>query len=132
MRKTLIALILVAPVLFGQTAKRQVHYSSSISRLTKPSDGKPEDIAFGYLTSSANIAPGDVSSVYLAKQFRMARNGVTHFVYRQRFQGIDVENGAWVVNVGADGSVLSASGTLYRAPAPIDFGNQLPPTTAVI
>jgi Fungalysin metallopeptidase (M36)/Fungalysin/Thermolysin Propeptide Motif len=131
MRRTLIALIFVAPVLFGQTAKRQVHYSSSINRLTKPSDGKPEDIAFGYLTSSANIASGDASSVYLAKQFQMARNGVTHFVYRQRFQGIDVENGAWVVNVGADGAVLSSSGTLYPAPPTIDFGTQLPPATAV-
>jgi hypothetical protein len=131
MRKFLFVMIVAVPCLVGQASERQVRYSSGSFTLTKPSSRSPHEIAFGYLSSSAAIAPDDLPSVYLAKEYRSAHNGVTHLVYKQRFQDIPVNNAAWVANVGADGAVLSAGGKLYPSPGPIDFGSQLAASAAV-
>src|SRR5262245_46104062 len=119
MRKILLALIVVAPVVLGQTAERQTRFST------------PERIAFDYLASSSGIPPEGLSSVYLAKEYTTAHNGVTHLVYRQRFQGIDVQNAAWIANVGSDGVVLNTAGKFYPEPEIINFADQLPAATAV-
>ena len=57
-------------------------------------------------------------ALYIAKQYRTEHNGVTHIIYRQRFQGADVLNAEWVVNVDRDGRVLNSGGTLVSA-APV-------------
>ena len=131
MRKLLFALLVAAPVLLGQTAGRQVQYSSRISTLTPPSGAPPENVGFGYLASSARVAADGLSNVYLAKDYTDAHNGVTHLVYRQRFDGIEVYNAAWVANIGPDGAVLSAGGTLYSVPTPVNFADRIPEATAV-
>ena len=130
MRRTLLALILAAPVLLGQT-QRQYHYSTPAAPLTAPSSSAPEHIAMAYIASTAGLPPEGLGSVYVAKEYTTSHNGVTHLVYRQRFQGIDVYNGAWSANIGPDGIVLSAGGKLYPEPGIINFADQLPAATAV-
>src|SRR5262245_2876853 len=131
MRQILFVLVFAVPVVLAQTAERQVRYSSPRSALTGPSNRAAEEVGFNYLTNSSGISPDDLPSVYLAKEYTSAHNGVTHLVYRQRFQGIDVANSAWIANVERDGAVLNVGGTLYPAPAAIDFSNQLPAANAV-
>lgn len=69
--------------------------------------------------------------MYLAKDYTTAHNGVHHLVYRQRFQGLDVYNASWVVNLAPDGTVLSTGGTLYSAPMAVDLGSIQSPGAAV-
>src|SRR5262245_152643 len=115
MRKIILVLMLAAPALLGQTAKRQAG----------PQGQTPQQIASEFMASSAVIAPDDLSSVYLAKQYTSAHNGVTHLVYKQRFQGFDVYNGAWIANIDSEGRVLNTGGKLFAAPDPVDLGNQI-------
>jgi len=129
MRPLILAFVFAVPVLFAQTSELQ--HSSPIPRLTEPSNRAPQDVGFDYLASSSGLSPDDLSGVYLAKAYTSAHNGVTHLQYRQRFQGIDVYNAAWVANVAADGAVVSAGGTLYPDPGTIDFASKIPATTAV-
>ena len=65
-------------------------------------------------TSSPNPSPSD--SLYIARQYRTEHNGVTHIVYRQRFQGADVLNAEWVVNLDREGRVLNSGGMLVPTP----------------
>jgi hypothetical protein len=132
MRRFLLVLIFVAPVLFGQVAERQNQYSTAAFRLTEPSDKPPNEIALSYLASSTGVAPDDIRGVYLAKEYKTLHNGVTHLVYRQRFQDIEVYNGAWVANLGPDGSILNTGGVLYPEPNLIDFAAQLSGAAAVV
>ena len=73
-------------------------------------------------TRSAALASGlgesYLAGLYVAKEYRTAHNGVTHLVYRQQFQGVDVYNVEWTVNIDSDGQVLNAGGSLASAPAP--------------
>src|SRR5690348_13684960 len=100
MRRTLIALILMVPVVLGQTKER-------------PS--ARQQAGLDYVASVSGLSADDLDSVFLAKEYTSAHNGVTHRVYRQRFQNIDVANAAWVMNIGRDGSVLNSGGNLYPA-----------------
>jgi hypothetical protein len=116
MRNIIFALMLAAPALLGQTVKRQAG----------PQGQTPQQIASELMASSSLIAPDNCSSVYLAKQYTTGHNGVTHLVYRQRFQGFDVYNGAWIANIGADGRVLKTGGRLFGAPQFVDVVTQIP------
>jgi hypothetical protein len=111
-------------MVLGQSAARQVQDAAS-------KNGRPNEIAFRYLESSSALSPDDLPSVYLAQEYQTAHNGVTHLVYRQRFQGIDVDNAAWVANIAADGTLLNAGGKLFPEPGPIDFANQITAANAV-
>src|SRR6185295_14815725 len=82
--------------------------------LTAPSSRAAAAIARDYVASAAsqmNISAQDLDSLFVAKQYITAHNGVTHLVYRQQFQGIDVFNSEWVTNIHRDGSIVSAGGT---------------------
>src|SRR5262245_42365021 len=111
MRRFLLTFFLAAPVLLAQTRS-------------------PKEIASGHVASKSGLIVDDMSSLYLAKEYKTAHNGVTHLVYRQRFQGIDVENAAWVVNIGPDDTIVSSGGKLYPAPDTVNFADQLPAATA--
>jgi hypothetical protein len=90
--------------------------------LTPPSSRAATEIALDYLASAAadlNLTLQDLDSVYVTKEYKTAHNGVTHLVYRQQFQGIDVDNAEWVTNLDSDGSVVSAGGTLYASPGQV-------------
>jgi Fungalysin metallopeptidase (M36)/Fungalysin/Thermolysin Propeptide Motif len=116
MRRALIALIVAVPVVLGQTKEWQ---------------SVPQQTGLNYLASVSGLSADDLDSVFLAKEYTTAHNGVTHLVYRQRFQNIEVANAAWVVNIGRDGVVLNSGGNLFPAPGSIDFGTQLPASKVV-
>jgi len=79
--------------------------------LTASSPRAPREIGDQF-TASQMDAPG----LYLANEYRTEHNGVTHLVYRQRFQGLDVHHAEWRVNIDRDGRVINAGGSLFQAP----------------
>src|SRR5689334_19049815 len=111
-----LSFLIVLP-LFAAKERQQF---SSREPLTAARTGAPRDIAGEYMRSTAatiGLDGADLAGLYIAKEYQSAHNGVTHFVYKQQFQGIDVYNAEWVVNVDRDGRVLNAGGFLYRRPA---------------
>src|SRR5215212_2814245 len=58
--------------------------------------------------AAAGLPDGVPSGLYLAQEYKTGHNGVTHLVYRQRFQGLDIHNAEWRVNVDGEGRVLNA------------------------
>ena len=87
--------------------------------LTAASPLDPRAIADSYLRSLApayELSELDLAGAFVAKQYRTAHNGVTHFVYRQRFQGLEVEGVEWTVNIDREGRVINAGGRPYKMP----------------
>jgi len=87
--------------------------------LTAADSRAPRQIADEFTRSSAvqgGLSLRDFPGIYLAKEYQSSHNGVTHFLYRQRFGGLDVVNAEWVVNVDRDGRVLNAGGQLFQGP----------------
>jgi extracellular elastinolytic metalloproteinase len=88
-------------------------------RLTGPSRLTPREISRDFLRTQApqqQIAASDIDAAYIDREYRTAHNGVTHLLYRQQFQGLDVDNAEWVVNIDSEGQVINAGGTLSRGP----------------
>jgi hypothetical protein len=42
------------------------------------------------------LSEADLAAAYVVKEYRTAHNGVTHLIFRQRFQGVDIVNAEWV------------------------------------
>lgn len=124
MRRLVSSIFLAVPLLFGPIAASQGP-ALPAAGLTGAAQRAPQDVAMAYLAGAAAVSVQDLPSVYLAKSYTTPHNGVTHLVYRQRFYGIDVENAVWVANVARDGRLLTAGGTLYPAPAIVNFGPQI-------
>ncbi|HLJ48384.1 MAG TPA: M36 family metallopeptidase [Bryobacteraceae bacterium] len=105
--------------LLGQQYDAPHHFLGTALPLTTPTTAYPEQAARQHLRSVAqelSLSPEDLASVYLAKQYGTAHNGVTHLIFRQRFAGVGVQNAEWVVNLDRNGRVLNAGGNLYPAP----------------
>ena len=88
--------------------------------LTEPSAAPKLEIASRYVSGqalAAGLALEDAAGLYLVKNYRTEHNGVQHFVYRQQFDGIDVWNSDFTVNIDADGRVINSGGQLYGRPA---------------
>ncbi|MBY0505264.1 MAG: M36 family metallopeptidase [Bryobacteraceae bacterium] len=66
--------------------------------------------------AAAGLPAVAADSLYIWKQYRTQHNGVTHTVYQQQYQGLDVYGATWVVNVDTDGQVINAGGKLYEPP----------------
>src|ERR1700694_118066 len=95
--------------LYAQNQEPKARYFAGDTPLTQPDAGRPEDIARSFLANAAaelSLAPEDLPSVFLAKEYRTDHNGVTHMVFRQRFQGIEVWNADWVTNLDRNGAVV--------------------------
>jgi hypothetical protein len=119
MRHILPLLLLTGFVATAQQTNAPRHYMRVAGPLTAASSALPEEIARQYLRSVAqdlSLTSQDLNSIYVAKEYRTAQNGVTHIVFRQRFRDIDVANAEWVVNMDRDGQVLNAGGQLLPAP----------------
>jgi hypothetical protein len=129
--RILIAVFVSGIVLFAQTAERKTYFAPPTNNQRATDQRPARDIARAFLESSAGVTPEDLDGVYMAQEYTSSNNGVTHVVYRQRFQGIDVYNAAWVANISPDGEVLSAGGTLYPAPGTIDYAGQITVAGAV-
>ncbi len=116
MRLAIAALALCATLSAGG---RRI-FSEAEGTLT-PGDARPKRaIALDFLQSTAakalDLGPADFAGTYVHKEFQTAHNGVAHFVYRQRFQGLEVYNAEFVINVDSAGRVLNAGGSLYNRP----------------
>src|ERR1043166_4285345 len=100
--KKWVVICLSAVCLYAQNSEPKARFIAGDSPLTEPDAGRAEDVARRFLEGSAanlSLAPEDLSSVYLAKQYQTDHNGVTHMVFRQQFDGIDVWNAEWVTNL---------------------------------
>ncbi|MFO0504961.1 MAG: hypothetical protein ACK527_22550 [Acidobacteriota bacterium] len=101
--------------------------------MTGPSGQAPLAIAEAFTAAQMQAAGLSIGqNLYLAREYRTGSNGVTHLAYRQRFQGLEVYQSEWVVNIDANGQVISAGGNLYPAPtgATPDFGQVIPAAQA--
>ena len=87
------------------------HLIRSNGALTESSAGSPREIGDQF-TAAQMEAPG----LYLAKEYKTDHNGVTHLVYRQRFQGLAIHQAEWRVNIDREGRVINAGGNLYQTP----------------
>ncbi|HEU0119158.1 MAG TPA: M36 family metallopeptidase [Bryobacteraceae bacterium] len=104
--------VLLLTLVFAWAAPIPRHAFSRDGELTGPSARAPREIAEAY-TATLSDAPG----IYLANEYKTAHNGVTHLVYRQRFQGLEIHGAEWRVNVDRDGRVINAGGQLFAAPS---------------
>ncbi len=126
-----LSLVCLAPLL-AQRPELSKHYLSVAAPLTPPSSRPAREIALNYvrgLAADLQLGEPDMAGVYVAKEYDTAHNGVHHIIFRQQFQGIDVQNAEWVVNIASDGSILNAGGNLYPAPAP---DTVLPPASSAM
>jgi len=94
------------------------------SPLTGSSAADPLDIARQYLTAQASrlgLTAEDVAHSIVTDRYHDAASGTTHLYLRQEFNGLEVDAANFVVNVSADGRVLSVAGGfvpgLYAAAA---------------
>lgn len=86
-----------------------------------PAQDLIESAAKSALTRAAAdlaLTPTSTQGTYIAKQYKTAHNGITHFVYKQEFQGLEVWNTEWVVNIDASGQVVNSGGQLAPEPSP--------------
>lgn len=100
-------------------AAERRHLLNPGGTLTKSSGDPAQQIASRFiegLSQELNFGPGDSDSVYLSKQYLTEHNGVTHLVYKQQYQGIEVYGAEWTVNIDRDGRVLNAGGILVPGP----------------
>jgi hypothetical protein len=120
MRTWMITGLLLALPALGQKVEAPHHLFNLTERLTAPSGAPRLQIAQDYLRGVAadlGLTEGDLAGVYLTKEYRTEHNGVTHLVFRQRFDGIEIENAEWVVNIDPDGQVINAGGSLFPQPS---------------
>lgn len=115
--KTLAAALALCATLFAGGRKI---FSDMDGTLTA-GDARPKRaIALEFLQNTASktleLGPADFAGTYVHKEYQSAHNGVTHFVYRQRFQGTEVYNAEFVINIDSAGRVLNAGGSLYSRP----------------
>ena len=82
--------------------------------LTGPHNGRPEDIALGFL--DRNLADFGLSAADLAgltvEEIVSRHNGVTHLRFQQTVNGIEVRERVLSFNVAPDGSIINAHGRL--------------------
>src|ERR1017187_8613153 len=89
--------ILLSLCAFAQNLPINRHIIGLKEPLTAPSGRAPQEIARDFLRTSAaaiGLTNADLGSAYVARQYMDAHNGVTHILYRQQFQGVDVYNSA--------------------------------------
>src|SRR5688572_17497319 len=119
MRSTVLSGLLFCAALSAAPPNSK-HYYNSSGTLTASSSRPAAEVALQFVREAAplhNLSAQDVDSIYLVKQYRTAHNGVTHFVFRQQFGGVDVRYSDFVVNIDASGRIINAGGNLYPAPA---------------
>ncbi len=88
--------------------------------MTSPHSGGARAAAEGFLKSigpALGLSDADLGTVFVAREYTTEHNGVTHFVFRQRFDDVDVFGAAYTVNVDRQGRVLNAGGDLVPRPS---------------
>ena len=123
MKKILVALAICALAAAAQMTARKPSVANHIfnlgGRLTEASGGAPEQVATDYLRKLApmyGLTEDDLATVYVAAQYQTAHNGVTHLLFRQKFDDVPVENAEWVANVDGEGRLINVGGRVYPRP----------------
>jgi len=112
--------LLAAGSIFSQDRFPRHTFSTSGRGLTPPSAAAKESIAAQYAKDQAlstGLSLEDLIGLYVVKSYVTEHNGVHHFVYLQQFDGINVWNSDFTVNIDANGSVINSGGQLYGRPA---------------
>ena len=81
--------------------------------LTGPTPGDPLEIAKEYMTSHAEqfgLSPADISNIRVTDRYTDADCGITHIYLRQLYNGLEVSNANFVVNVMPDGRLINVAG----------------------
>ena len=104
----------------NETAPPLHHIWSMSGALTPPSSAAPVSIAQNYIQSIAaqhGVNEKDLAGLYLVKEHRSTQNSVTHLLFRQQYEGIDVQGSEFTVNIDDQGQVLNAGGKLFPRPS---------------
>ena len=112
-------LCLALTIAASVSAAPHKHLFSDTGALTAESSAPPRKIADDFLRSQAaalGLSGEDLAGAYIVKEYRTSHNGVSHFVYGQRFHGLPVFNAEWTVNIDREGRVINAGGFLSAAP----------------
>ncbi len=92
-------------------------------------------IALDHVTTNAadlGVTRADVANLAVTSSYRSSASGVTHVNLNQRFRGLEVFGGHVTVNVGRDGKVVFAAGSLVDGLTSGASGDEdLGPTQAV-
>lgn len=81
----------------------------------EPASGTPEAIARRHLavaTRAFGLTDDDLADIVVTSELVSPHTGVTHVYFRQRHQGIEIVGADATVNIGRDGTVLSAPHSL--------------------
>jgi Zn-dependent metalloprotease len=95
------------------------HFLRNDGRLTESTTENAGVVGTRFLRNAAGfygVPESDLSSLYLAREFKTDHNGVTHLRYRQRYDGIDVAGSDFTVNLDSDGRILNAGGAMFGRP----------------
>jgi hypothetical protein len=88
-----------------------------IEPLTAPSNGKPLDIALGFIKQSRQkfgLSETDVLDSKVTDQYTDRHNGVTHIYLRQQIEGIEVVGAEMSTNVARDGKVINLNSSFIK------------------
>src|SRR5947208_177069 len=113
MSKTIVSGLFCALAVYAQQKELPRHSFRPDSALTEPSGDSRRAIADRYslnAISGTGLGAADWAGAYVVKEYVTGHNGVTHFVYGQRFDSIEVVEAAWVVNIDSDGRVINSGG----------------------
>jgi hypothetical protein len=98
-----------------------LHHLFSLSqRLTAPRSGDPVTIARQYLKTHRDLfrlESREIDDWVVAKNYRTEHNGLTHVVFKQFWQGLDVFQGNIKVNMDRRGQILSINGNYFPGAA---------------
>ncbi len=79
--------------------------STSLIAQQKQQNQKAESVVKN-LYAQWQLAPEDVSDIILQGQYKDLHNGISHFYFRQRYQGIEIYNGIWGIHLSKDDQVI--------------------------
>lgn len=123
MKRIFLAFVVCALAATAQNTPRMSSVAKHIfrlgGRLTEGGGGAPQQVAMDYLRQLApayGLTADDLAAVYVAREYRTGHNGVTHLLFRQKFDGVAVENAEWTANVDREGRLINVGGRLYPRP----------------
>jgi len=93
------------------------HAPGKIDPLTGPRNGKPLDIALGFIKQSRErlgLSESDLLDFKVTDQYTDSHNGVTHIYLRQQIDGIEVVSAEMSTNVARDGKVINLNSSFIK------------------
>ena len=93
------------------------HAPGKIDPLTGPRNGKPLDIALGFIKQSRErlgLSETDLLDLKVTDQYTDRHNGVTHIYLRQQMDGIEVVSAEMSTNVARDGKVINLNSSFIK------------------